>query len=144
MRRNYSNPASREFAFRHTLGGGATLYRQMGEQSAIDSQGATHKNLIRAREPEGLLKHSAQIHNLYYDTGYRTNEWATESSAILRTFDCRSFSTEDCQTNTGWHEKAIALCGGSGARVTEPCCRARGDKCCEYVCEWQLQRPGHA
>ena len=120
-----------------TLGGGQALYRQMGEQSAVDSLSATHKNLIRARDPHGLLKHSAQIHNLYYDTGYRTYEWTTPSSAILRTFECRSFSTEDCQTNMGWHEHAIRLCGGRGARVTDPRCRARGDKCCEYKCEWQ-------
>jgi len=120
-----------------SLGGGRGIYREMGVQSATDSLGATHKNLIRARDPQGLLKHSAQIHKLYYDTGYRTYEWVSAKSAILRTFDCKSFSTEDCLTNMGWHEKAIALCGGKSVRVSEPQCRARGAKCCEYVCQWE-------
>jgi hypothetical protein len=124
-------------AIAETFDGGMTIYRHMGEQSAVDSLSATHKNLIRARDPHGLLKHSAQIHNLYYDTGYRTYEWLAPSKAILRTFDCQSFSVEDCKTNMGWHEKAIALCGGAGAKVTDSKCRGRRDKCCEYVCEWQ-------
>lgn len=122
------------------LGGGEMTYRQLGAQSAIDSLGAAHRNLVRTNDPHGLLKHAAQIHNLYYDTGYRTYEWVEAGKAILRTFDCASYSREDCQTNLGWHEKAIELCGGTSVRVREPRCRARGDACCEYVCEWEPPR----
>ena len=120
-----------------SFGGGDLLYRQMGVQSAIDSLGSAHRNLIRSRDPHGLLKHSAQIHNLYYDTGYRTYEWVDPKKAILRTFDCKSFSREDCLTNMGWHQKALELSGAVRPRVTDPKCRAHGDRCCEYVCEWE-------
>jgi uncharacterized protein (TIGR02265 family) len=123
-------------AIAREFGGGDLLYRQMGAQSASDSLGASHRNLVRARDPHGLLKHAAQIHRLYYDTGYRTYEWLSARKASVRTFDCRSFSREDCLTNLGWHEKALDLCGAARARATDPQCRARGDKCCEYVCEW--------
>jgi hypothetical protein len=119
------------------FGGGRGLYREMGAQSAVDGLSTAYKNLVRARDPQGLLKHSAQIHKLFYDTGYRTYEWVSSKSAVLRTFDCKSYSMEDCLTNMGWHEKAISLSGGRSARATEPQCRARGGKCCEYVCQWE-------
>lgn len=118
------------------FGGGDALYRQMGMQSADDSLGSAHRNLIRSRDPHGLLKHAAQIHNLYYDTGYRTYEWVDTHTAVVRTFDCESHSREDCLTNLGWHQRGIELCGGRHVRTLDPKCRARGDRCCEYACTW--------
>ena len=124
-------------AIANTFGGGRAILRSMGAQSAKDSLGASHKNLIRDRNPQGLLKHAAQIHNLYYDTGRRTYEELGETSAVLRTYDCKSFSEDDCLTNLGWHEMAISMCGGMTPRVTDPKCRARGDDVCEYLCKWE-------
>ena len=119
------------------LGGGRPLLREMGAQSALDGLGSTQKNLVRERDLHGLLKHSAQIHKLYYDTGYRTYEWVAAKSAVLRTFECKSFSPEDCQTNLGWHEAALGLCGGKAVRIVHTRCRANGDKCCEFTCQWE-------
>jgi hypothetical protein len=57
--------AALDSAIASTMGGGAGIHRRMGAQSAVDSLGSAHKNLIRERDPHGLLKHSAQIHKLY-------------------------------------------------------------------------------
>jgi uncharacterized protein (TIGR02265 family) len=121
------------------LGQGPQVFRALGAQSAEDNLGETHRVYMRSRDPHGLLKHTAQIYSLYYKTGYRTYEWVSSSKAVLRTFESRSFSSADCLTVVGWHERAIEMCGGAGPRVDEVRCRAREGDRCEYVCEW---RPG--
>jgi hypothetical protein len=116
--------------------GGNAIYRTLGAQSAIDALSTTHKNFVRSRDPHGLLKHIAQLHRLYKDTGYMTYEWLDATSAALRTFDCASYSASDCLTNLGWHEQAIELCGGRNVHAVETRCRSRGDPMCEYTCRW--------
>jgi predicted hydrocarbon binding protein len=121
--------------------GGDAIYRSLGAQSAIDALGTTHKNFVRQRDAHGLLKHVAQLHRLYKDSGYMTYEWVDRSTAVIRTYDCKSFSAADCLTNLGWHEKAVELCGGRNVRATETRCRANGEKLCEYHCAWEARPP---
>ncbi len=126
------------------LGGGPSLFRMLGAESADDNLAETHRIYIKSHDPHGLLKHTAQIYGLYYRTGYRTYEWVSPTRAVLRTFESRSFSAPDCLTVIGWHERAIEMCGGAGARVEERQCRARDGKVCEYFCEWRPMSDGRA
>jgi hypothetical protein len=119
------------------FGGGNDVYKSLGASSAKAALGTTHKNFVRAHDPHGLLCHVTQLHRLYKDTGEMTYEKTGDTSAVLRTYECASFSAADCLTNLGWHEAAIALCGGKSARARESKCRARSDGWCEYVCAWQ-------
>jgi len=119
------------------MGIGEKLFRLLGEQSARDNLATTHRAFVDARDPHGLLQHAAAIHDAYYDTGRRTYERAGDKRAVLRTFDCRSYSRAECLSNMGWHHAAIEVCGGLRPRVTDPLCRARGDAHCEYLCEWE-------
>jgi predicted hydrocarbon binding protein len=121
--------------------GGNAIYRTLGAESASSALTTTHKNFVRARDPHGLLKHVAQLHRLYKDTGYMTYEWVDASCAVLRTFECASWSITECLTNLGWHEQAIELCGGKNVRAVETRCRSRGDAICEYTCRWELAPP---
>jgi hypothetical protein len=116
---------------------GDVIFRELGVASAIDNLGSkAQRRYVAAGDPHGLLQHTTAIYSIYYDTGYRRYEKVGDKKAILRTYSSQSFSPEDCLTVVGWHEKAIEMCGGKGARVTEAKCRARGDEVCEYVCEW--------
>ena len=119
------------------MGIGEKLFRLLGEQSARDNLATSHRAFVDARDPHGLLQHAAAIHDAYYDTGRRTYERTGDRSAVLRTFDCRSYSRAECLSNMGWHHAAIEVCGGLRPRVTDPLCRARGDAHCEYLCEWE-------
>jgi len=123
-------------AIAREFGAGDLIYRQMGGQSAAHSLASAHRNLVRSRDPHGLLKQAAQIHRLYYDSGYRTYEWVAWTKAMVRIFDCKSFSRADCLTIIGWHEKALELCGAK-PRIIETQCRTRGEKCCEYAFAWE-------
>jgi uncharacterized protein (TIGR02265 family) len=118
-------------------GMGEAIFRLLGETSASDNLGAMHRAFVTRSDPQGLLQNAATIHPAYYDTGHRTYERLGDKRAVLRTFECLSFSRADCLTNMGWHEKAIEICGGIRPRVTDPRCRARGDDFCEYLCEWE-------
>jgi len=119
------------------MGMGERVFKMMGEKSAEQNLGTVHRALIANRDPQGLLKRSAQIYQMYYNTGRREYEKLSEKAGKLTTRDSQTFSHPDCLTVVGWHEKAIGMCGGRNARVTESKCRARGDAVCEYMCEWE-------
>ena len=117
---------------------GEQIFMMLGEASARDNlDSASQRTYIRERNPHALLKQTSAIFKVYYDTGHRTYERVADGCAILRTHSCESFSAPDCLTVVGWHQKAIAMCGGRNARVRETRCRTRGDELCEYVCEWE-------
>lgn len=124
------------------LGGADEIYKELGAKSADVNLSASQKVYVRARDPHGLLKAAASIYRLYYASGERTYERLGDTKALLRTTGSETYSREDCLTIVGWHERAIAMCGGKNAHVTETKCRARGDDCCEYVCEWEQRPPG--
>lgn len=118
------------------LGGGDEIFKQMGARSAEFNLGDTQKLFVQGRDPQGLLRSASAIYRLYYDTGARTYHASGARKAVLRTLQSKTFSTYDCLTVVGWHEKAIEMCGGRNPRVTHTKCRARGDDFCEYICEW--------
>jgi hypothetical protein len=116
------------------------VFRLLGEQSARDNLGSTHRAFVDARDPHGLLQNAAAIHDAYYDTGRRTYERAGEKRATLRTFDCLSHSRARESPRARWagHQAAIEICGGLRPRVTDPLCRApSATPHCEYLCEWE-------
>lgn len=118
------------------MGLGQKVFLKIGEKSAEQNLTGPHRAMLSDGDPHGLLRRTPQIYQMYYDTGRRTYEQAGERRAILRTFDAETVTPNDCLTVIGWHRKAIELCGGTNARVTETKCRARGAEVCEYVCEW--------
>jgi predicted hydrocarbon binding protein len=118
----------------HEFGIGNKVYRALGARSASDALASA--SYVEAQDPHALLRHLTEIHRQYKDSGHMTYERVDDSSAIVRTFDCASYSASDCLTNLGWIEKAIELCGGKNARAAESECRARGQRMCEYVCRW--------
>lgn len=118
------------------MGIGDRVFLLMGEKSAAHNLATAHKVFVADRDPQGLLRRTAQIYKAYYDTGRREYEKLAEKKAVLRTYESETFSKHDCLTIVGWHRKAIEMCGGRNVRVVETKCRATGANVCEYVCEW--------
>ena len=115
---------------------GEEVFVLMGEKSAEQNLGGSHRAMLSQGDPHGLLRRAPQIYQMYYDTGRRTYERLGDKKAVLRTYDAPAFSHHDCLTVIGWHRKAIEMCGATNVRVIETKCRAKGADCCEYVCEW--------
>ncbi len=118
------------------LGASDDVYKELGRMSADMNLSASQRVYVRERDPHGLLKAAASIYRLYYSSGERVYERLGDKKAVLRTTGSETYSREDCLTIVGWHERAITMCGGKNARVKESKCRAKGNECCEYVCEW--------
>jgi hypothetical protein len=119
------------------LGRGDSIFRELGAASADDNlTSASQLHYMRERNPQALLKQSSAIYGVYYDTGHREYERLADTKAVLRTHESLSFSVPDCLTVVGWHERAIEMCGGRNAHITEPRCRALGGPFCEYLCQW--------
>ena len=119
------------------MGRGDAVFRELGAASADDNlTSASQLHYMREHNPHALLKQASGIFTVYYDTGRREYERLADTRAALRTLDSLSFSTSDCLTVIGWHERAIEMCGGRNVRITEPHCRALGAALCEYLCEW--------
>jgi len=123
-------------AIAEEVGMGDDVFFLMGEKSAVQNLTGPHRAMISVGDPHGLLRRAPQIYQMYYDAGHRTYEKTGEHAAVLRTYDAPAFSRHDCLTVAGWHRKAIEMCGGINARITETQCRARGAELCEYLCEW--------
>ena len=120
-----------------TLGGGSpATFRRLGARSAEVNLSGVHQVFVHPGDPQALLRRAPAIYKLYYDTGYRTYESLGEMSCRLVTHESESYSEADCQTVIGWHERAVAMCGGHNPRVEHPRCRARGAPVCEYVISW--------
>lgn len=115
---------------------GEDVFLLMGEKSAEQNLKASHRALVTAGDPHGMLRRAPQIYQMYYDSGRRTYERLGDKKAVLRTYDAPTFSHHDCLTVVGWHKKAIEMCGGKNPRVTETKCRSKGAEICEYICEW--------
>jgi uncharacterized protein (TIGR02265 family) len=118
------------------MGMGDDIFLVIGENSASHNLAGAHRAMLSAGDPHGLLRRAPQIYQMYYDAGRRTYERLDDNRAVLRTYDAPTFSRHDCLTVVGWHKKAVELCGGKNARVTETKCRVNGADSCEYVCEW--------
>jgi uncharacterized protein (TIGR02265 family) len=126
-----------DLAIAAETGRGEALFRELGAASAEDNlTSASQLHYIRERNPQALLKQASGIYGVYYDTGHREYERLGDTKAGLRTHESLSFSTSDCLTVVGWHERAIEMCGGRNVRVVELQCRALGGPICEYFCEW--------
>lgn len=123
-------------AIAQELGDGDEVYKELGRSSAEMNLSASQRVYVRERNPHGLLKAAASIYRLYYASGERVYDRLGDTKAVLRTTGSETYSREDCLTIVGWHERAITMCGGKNARVKESKCRAKGDPCCEYMCEW--------
>ncbi len=119
-------------------GVGDQIFLQLGAASADDNlTSASQLHYIREQNPHALLRQASGIYRVYYDSGRREYERASDTRAVLRTYDSLSFSTADCATIVGWHVRAIEMCGGRQVRASEPRCRALGGSHCEYVFEWE-------
>ena len=114
------------------------IFLEFGRASADSNLLAHHAVFVKKDDPQHLLSCAPKIYALYYQSGRRTYEKTGPTSAILRTFDAEQYSSNDCLTVVGWHQRAIELSGGKNARVKETQCRAKGASHCEYACEWSV------
>ncbi len=112
------------------------VFLEMGRASADANLGGSQKPFVKEGDPHFLLSSAPRIYAAYYQVGRREYEKTGPTSAVLRTYDAESVTAADCLTVVGWHERAIALCGGKEPTVVETRCRARGDPHCEYRCSW--------
>jgi uncharacterized protein (TIGR02265 family) len=112
------------------------VFLQIGAASADINLAGPHKAYVHAGDPQALLSRAPVIYQAYYNTGHRSYERTSDTSAVLRTFDADLTTPADCLTVVGWHVRAIEICGGKNAKVVETICRHRGGERCEYVCTW--------
>jgi hypothetical protein len=117
--------------------GDPAIYREMGRYSAEKNLKSVHSTFVRGEGPHGLLRSAAPILHVYYDEGTRTYRRTGETSCVLTTTGGRCYSRSDCETNLGWFERAIEICGGSNVEVREPACRVSGAPSCEYHLSWK-------
>jgi hypothetical protein len=56
-------------AIAQEMGRGNEIFTVLGERSAADNLGTSHRAFVDGKDPHGLLRHAASIHQAYYDTG---------------------------------------------------------------------------
>jgi hypothetical protein len=124
-------------AVRQELGGGrADFFMKLGEASADSNLKGVHKGFLKS-DPHAFLAQSPTIYAFYYDQGRRTYEAVGPNEAVLTTYDAILVSEAECQTNLGWHRRALELCGARNVVAVEDECRARGGAVCRYRLSWK-------
>jgi uncharacterized protein (TIGR02265 family) len=115
---------------------GLEFFRKLGRDSADKNLAGVHKALLIRGDPHAFLAQSPIIYKMYYDVGRRTYERVGDREAVLTTHDAPSASAAECQTNMGWHQRALELCGAVDVKVVEDECRASGGRFCVYRLRW--------
>src|SRR5262245_50124087 len=91
------------------LGNGrADFFVKLGEASADSNLRGVHKGFLK-NCPQEFLAQSPMIYAFYYDQGRRTYEAVGPKEAVLTTYDAALVSEAECQTNLGWHRRALEL-----------------------------------
>lgn len=116
---------------------GDEFFRRLGRASAETHLGGVHRAFLRPNDPLGFLERAELLYPFYYDGGRRTFEQIGPGEGVLTTYDAPTFSTAECLTNCGWHERALELCGARDVSVVEEVCRARGGEVCRYRVRWK-------
>jgi hypothetical protein len=116
---------------------GEAFFRGLGRASADTHLTGVHRAFLRPNDPLGFLERAELLYPFYYDRGRRTFEALGPCEGVLTTYDAPTFSTTECLTNCGWHERALELCGARDVHVEEEECRARGGEVCRYRVRWQ-------
>ena len=116
--------------------GGAEFFRQLGRESADKNLTGVHRGLLFNGDPHAFLAQSPTIYKLYYDRGHRAYQHVGPREALLTTYEAPLTSTLECQTNMGWHQRALELCGATEVEVVEEECLATGGACCRYRIRW--------
>jgi hypothetical protein len=120
----------------HSPGDRDEVFLEMGRTSADVNLTRLHPSYVKAGNPGHLLDYTAEIYETYYDSGHRTCDRPTPTSAVLKTYAAKNVTREDCLTVVGWYQRAIEICGGKNVKVRETRCRVDGSPHCEYHCEW--------
>jgi uncharacterized protein (TIGR02265 family) len=115
---------------------GLEFFRKLGRDSADKNLGGVHKALLIRGDPHAFLAQSPIIYKMYYDRGRREYENVGPQEAVLTTHDAPTASAVECQTNMGWHQRALELCGATDVKVTEEECLGTGGKVCRYRLRW--------
>jgi uncharacterized protein (TIGR02265 family) len=117
------------------------LFRALGRASADAHLSGVHRAFLRPSDPMGFLERAELLYPFYYERGRRTFEAVGPCEGVLTTYDAPAFSAADCQTNCGWHQRALELCGARNVVVEDEACRSRGDEACRYRLRWSPPEP---
>jgi len=112
------------------------LMVDLGHYCAEHDLSTVHRLFMRMASPSFLLSKYGEFWRRYQDSG----TWAVDREApkrvrcTLSNWGSRSEAT--CVRLSSYIERFLQLAGGKGARALRTKCNARGDRSCEYLCEW--------
>jgi hypothetical protein len=116
--------------------GDLALCREMGTFSSQWQMTVFHRLYLRFKTPHWLIQKAGTMWSNYHDTGYWEVEETGPNAVVAR---LNGFAVADeafCARFHGWLLGIGSLTGVTKADITEPHCRARGGRYCEYVCAW--------
>ncbi len=114
------------------------VFLEMGRFSADTALGPTgvQRAYLRQGDPHFVLRHVPRMYSSQHSDGQRVYQATSSHGAVIQAAGGPDTDAEDCLTLVGWLERAVVLSGGTGVRVEETSCCARGAACCEFRCEW--------
>lgn len=113
------------------------IYKKMGAFSAKQHLNSIYQAYLKQNDPLAFCKIFPNIFKAYYDSGRVEPEFASEHSVIFKIYDFASPTRPDCESNVGYIEEGLNLCGAKNPKVVETKCRLRGSEYCEIIASWE-------
>jgi hypothetical protein len=116
--------------------GDYSVVRRMAAHSARVNMPTVYKIFLRLGSPEFLLKRTAQIWQVQYDSGVATSIPTDGGGSV----EVRDFGQPDplhCQGITGFMEECLRLTRAKGVLVAHVKCRCQGGDVCRWDATWR-------
>jgi hypothetical protein len=116
--------------------GDYSMVRRMAAHSARVNMSTVYKIFLRLGSPEFLLKRTAQIWQVQYDSGVATSVAITGGGSV----EVRDFGQPDplhCHGITGFMDECLRMTRAQGVSVAHVKCRCQGDDVCRWDATWR-------
>ena len=116
--------------------GDYSVVRRMAAHSARVNMPTVYKIFLRLGSPEFLLKRTAQIWQVQYDSGVATSIATAGGGSV----EVRDFGQPDplhCQGITGFMEQCLRLTRARAVSVAHVKCRCQGGDVCRWDATWR-------
>jgi hypothetical protein len=125
------------------IGNGRTARLSGAYSAQQNTRGAVKRSLFYLATPEFLMRRITSLWSQFNDTGAMQLLEFTERKIVIEVSGLTTPHKLLCESVTGWVEVVSDAMGARGSKATHPECRARGDKRCIFVVDWDARRGRH-
>ena len=121
---------------RELAGNDRTIFRRLGAHTADLIIRTSYPKHVKTRDPIGFLKAVGRQAPRYYD-GLEVSADVIDPHHVVLRFSGIVSNVPNCDSNMGYYERGVQICGGTDARGKETACTGDGEPADLYDFVWK-------